>query len=108
MRLARYGLVAVVSSAITVAVLATGGLATDAKVSRTFVAKPGDNVHVPSVDLFCTVMGRDPDRHEAGAIVMCNRYSVDSDSRSTSASKFHYWFSDPSGDYIARKVSRSP
>lgn len=106
----RYGLVATVAALATTAVLWTAGAfaSSDQRQAKTVTIRPGQAATFVGVDLFCHIEASDPDHHETGPIFFCTRNSATGHSRSIGGSKYHFYVSDESGNYIVYRVARTP
>jgi hypothetical protein len=81
------------------------------KSERYVTARVGDSIYVPAVDLYCAVWRSDPDHHEVGPFLYCNRSSASNQgekSRAIGASRYHYLITNATGQYQSYRVSRSP
>jgi hypothetical protein len=94
--------------ALGAAAVAVPALSSSGSSARSFYPRIGDNVLIRSVDLFCTIYRRDPDRIEAGPLVECGRWSVRGGGRRMRVSRYHYIVSTANGRYVAYRVTRSP
>jgi hypothetical protein len=103
---------ALLTAAVCFAVTATTGFASQDTASRHLPAvKIGDDLTIPSLDLYCAVYRTDPDHLEVGPILYCNRNSADSqhaNSRGFGASRFHIFVSTANGNANGYTVTRSP
>ena len=91
---------AVVATAdVCFAVSVSTGFASHRSAERYVTVRPGDGITVRGLDLFCSVMRSDPDHHEVGPVMYCNRHSARY-SRAVSISRFHMELSNASGTYI--------
>ena len=79
-------LTALVTAAISFAVAAATSFAHQDRGQRYVTARIGDFLVIPAVDLSCSIFRRDPDRHEAGALMYCGRQSTQGNSRTVSIS----------------------
>jgi hypothetical protein len=59
--------------AVTVAAPALGS---HHATKRFITVGVGDNITIPTLDLFCSVEGHDPDGHVTGPVIYCDRNSV--------------------------------
>jgi hypothetical protein len=100
-------LAAVSAACIAGLLAATTGLAHQARTERFVTARVGDSITIPSIDLFCTVLRRDPDRREAGPLMTCSRNSV-RNARAVSMSRFHYDISRRNGTGVVFRIERAP
>ncbi len=104
----RYLAVAALAAAVTSAVMATTGQASsDRTATKNYTLKPGSYVRFVGIDLSCLYQPNDPDHHDPGPALFCNRYSANN-SRSFGASNYHYRVSDPAGNHWITTINRSP
>jgi hypothetical protein len=94
--------------ALGAAAVAAPALSSSKSSERALTARIGDNILIPSIDLFCTVNRNDADHHEAGPLVSCARWSTKTTGRRTEASRYHFIVSTANGQYIAYRVARTP
>jgi hypothetical protein len=100
--------------AILVGVLLAGtGTALGSSTSRSsthYFVKPGQDVYVPSLDLFCKVYARNP-TGESGPVMFCGRASRSTKklgSRSVAVTNRHFIITDETGNNLAYKAARTP
>jgi hypothetical protein len=94
--------------ALGAAAVAAPALSSPSSGQRYVTISPGDDL-VRGVDLACSTFRHDPDHHEAGPVMYCNRYSTTSGrSRALSISLYHYVVTSENGQNIIYKVGRTP
>lgn len=109
-------LTAVITAVVCVSVTVTTGLgagsASDSS-GLTTIPAPGTFV-VPTLDLFCTVFVSDPNHHDPGPVLFCDRNSTSaaSERRDPSAavyvSRFHMRISQSGSNVWNYVVARTP
>jgi hypothetical protein len=110
----RTALTALATAAICFGVTATTGFASHAKSphsggGHSHNVSVGDEIRIPSVDVYCGVLRADPRGIEAGPLLTCARYStLGKDSRGMGASKRDFWLTDESGSTRIDRVPRTP
>jgi len=73
----RYLLIAALPAALAFAVATQTGQASEDRLPRIAELRAGDSVRVKTLDLFCTVHGRDPSKTESGPVLYCDRESTE-------------------------------
>jgi hypothetical protein len=76
--------------------------------TRFLNARPGDTVTFIGLDLGCTYFRSDPDHHEVGPILYCDRNSEAGKSRAMGASGYHFFWTNTSGLTRIYRVNRAP
>jgi hypothetical protein len=87
----RYIATAVVASAASFVIAAATGWGHGNRTTRFLNARPGDTVTFIGLDLGCSFFRSDPDHHEVGPLLYCDRTSEAGNSRGMGASKYHLY-----------------
>jgi hypothetical protein len=84
-------------------------LVSTASASATRFLTIGTNAYmkIPSLDLQCEVFASDPDHHEAGPVLYCNRSST-KNSRPIEVSLYHIKIGDEGGNFFTNTYDRAP
>jgi hypothetical protein len=104
----RYLLVATTTAVVCFAVGAVTGFAAHNSAQRIITARPGDDVSIPSLDLFCVIFRHDASLNtDPGAFMYCVRHSTGkANSRSVSVTRYHYEIGN--GARVTYRVGRTP
>jgi hypothetical protein len=105
---------ATVTAVACILIAAGVGLATR-RSSNVLTMRPGDLLVVPSVDVSCQLFATDPDHHDPGPLLFCDRNSVANNPRkpgtvsaSLGASRYHFRLGASGSAAWVDTVTRSP
>ena len=108
-------LTAMVTTAACLLIATATGFATQRAGGNVLTMQVGDLLIVPGVDLSCDLFKTDPDHHDTGPLLFCNRNSVANNpkdaasiSASFGASRFHLRLEPPGSRTWKYTVTRSP
>ena len=101
-------LTAMATTAACLLIATATGFANQRAGGNVLTMQVGDLLIVPGVDLSCDLFKTDPDHHDTGPLLFCNRNSVANNSASFGASRVHLRL-EPSGSRSWKyAVTRSP
>ena len=75
---------------------------------RTYKVGIGQNIYVPSVDLFCGVEPAGRPIASEGADMYCERDSTSGDNRAVVVTRYRYYITGEDGKSVVYRVGRTP
>jgi hypothetical protein len=76
--------------------------------TRYLTAHIGDDVNFVGLDFFCSTRATDPDHHDPGPSMYCDRFSDERNSAAVGVSKYHLHLSRTNSNYWDYTIARSP